>query len=498
MNRFKNIGQQIHNEFELTLLGPDGKIKQKAYAYNVVLNQYWALIKNDGYDFSHLTDQIRIGTGTGTPAATDTDLFTPLVAASVADKSYTLAYPTSTYQGSATFVASATYTGTITEVGLYAYYGSSFYPKLITHALLVDAEGNPITIEKTDIDQLIVTFVVYVTLNFPETFIPVLAANNAILRTFANVSTIVPRPTSFNLSLCKSSYAKLGSLTTGTLTSSLRAISFAAYRLPSASTYNDEFVNSIYLTGIGFFPLPDTSIFPVYTLAFMSVGTGVGSTQDFDCPLPEFIEDTDVVKVAGVVQTRDTDYTIDYQGNNIHNFSVSANARADSISSTLNTTTIFRHGNTLYSQDPVITFDLGESKACNYIKLPACYSNFGTRTVSFLLEYSADGTTWNTALSIASQTYPTNSSGTNVPGGPIITFTEVAARYWRFTATFDATGSSYYLNFLDVTANFGHTGNRLHFATAPATGASIIMTANVDRPWKTTDYVIDTTLALTY
>ena len=496
MKRFKSLGCQIHNKYELTLLGPDGELKQKAYAYNVVVNNYWSTVANT--TFRSMLALLAIGTGTGTPAVTDTGLFNQLTYAPVTDKSSTIAYPTSTYQGSATFEASSSYVGTITEVGLFAYYyagsdGKSF----ISHAMLVDAEGNPITIEKTDIDQLIVTIICYVTFDYPADFIPVAAADNQVFRAFT-ASAGYARPSSFILSLGKCFSATIGSLTAGTSTSRSRKLSFVAYRLPSASTYNDEFVNSVYIPDFGAFPLPDTSIFPVYTPAFMSVGTGDGSTQDFDCPLPEFIEDTDVVKVAGVVQTRDTDYTIDYQGNNIHNFSVSANARADSISSTLNTTTIFKHGRTLYSQDPVITFDLGESKACNYIKLPACYSNYTTRTVSFLLEYSADGTTWNTALSIASRAYSTSSSGTNVPGGPIITFTEVAARYWRFTATFDVTGSIYYLNFLDVTANFGYTGNRLHFTTAPATDASIIMTANVDRPWKTADYVIDTTLTLTY
>ena len=69
-----NSGVSLHNKFDWVLEdSKTGKVKQQGTAYNVVLNRY--------YDTLPTTNALRLnaiflGTGTGTPAATDTGLFT--------------------------------------------------------------------------------------------------------------------------------------------------------------------------------------------------------------------------------------------------------------------------------------------------------------------------------------------------------------------------------------------------------------------------------------
>lgn len=71
----------LHNKFDVTVVdAATGKVKQAAVGYNVITNYYFSS-RLTGSPCSRGTDllsYINIGVGTGTPAITDTGMFTYL------------------------------------------------------------------------------------------------------------------------------------------------------------------------------------------------------------------------------------------------------------------------------------------------------------------------------------------------------------------------------------------------------------------------------------
>lgn len=141
---------RIHNKFLVEVIDADtGELKQKAQAFNTVLNKWW-----DYPDVS--IDNLSYGRGSGTPSPSDTKLFDPIASPSVSgsvdtstfDQGY-ISYSCSVQLGPSTAVGE-----NITEVGLCKHYssGNYRYVVLVTHAMLQDMNGNPISIHKTDTD----------------------------------------------------------------------------------------------------------------------------------------------------------------------------------------------------------------------------------------------------------------------------------------------------------------------------------------------------------
>lgn len=139
---------KIHNRWDVEVVDAvTGEVKQRARGYNVICNGWWSTIP-PGDSFSY----IAYGRGTGTPAATDTALFSQIGQKSLSSGSEDL---TTLSQGFISWrysiqLAPADAVGeTITEVGLV---GSASSYTLLTHALLEDMNGNPISITKTSTD----------------------------------------------------------------------------------------------------------------------------------------------------------------------------------------------------------------------------------------------------------------------------------------------------------------------------------------------------------
>ena len=170
-----NFGVKLHNRFDAVLTdAKTGEVRQVAKAENVVLDQffniYWASYTN--------TSCLCLGTGTGTPKTTDTNLFNRV---STTNVGYGTLNRLSRTEWSKTYTY--TYTEnqvnyTLTEVGLGLDHASQNYP-LLTHAMFTDAEGNPISIIKTNSDRLTITATVYLTLAWTKN-------NNGV---YTNIST---------------------------------------------------------------------------------------------------------------------------------------------------------------------------------------------------------------------------------------------------------------------------------------------------------------------
>jgi len=539
----KKLNLNVHNKFELTLIDKDGKVKQKAYAYNVVLDKFWYALLYISKGQVQFGYQIGIGTGSGTPAATDTALFTELVKASCSVQSSTKEYPTSTFIYQATFPASATYVGTITEVGMYyhLYYHGQISSQheygYWTHALLQDSEGGTITITKTDTDTLIITSTVYVTITSSD-FVLAPASDNNILNMFTGMTQKIWGNKGYNASypglpaivpFNPDAAVKLGTdikYTTDyafaivdnsgadSYDDSAKTVTWDTARIPESSGLNGHMLWALCITGLGYILLPNTSFFPVYTTANTLVGTGDSSEDTFICPIPLFVEDTDVVKVAGVTKTRNTDYTIEHDGNSVVDTASMISRRAIILSDTM---TIDGYAAVPFSKSPKsydshvvygisdtipLVLDIGSAVKCNKLylsKICSGRSSSGESSIATIyLESSTDNISWTPVLTIAETTYAGSTTGAVPTGGPEFSFTEVTARYWRLRATFSGTYKTLVMDNNTDEWWLGYVGQGIIFASPPATDEIITIAANVEVPWKTSDYVIDIGLTLEF
>ncbi len=140
----------IHNRFDIEVIdAKTGEVKQKAQAKNVVCDGLWTRLigYNSYFLYAHY------GTGTGTPDETDTALFSFLGAASFSSANNVFNFDWTHGVVSArrkTVLSEITAVGaTLTEIGI-GYSSSS--NSLVTHAMLQDMNGNPISITKTNTD----------------------------------------------------------------------------------------------------------------------------------------------------------------------------------------------------------------------------------------------------------------------------------------------------------------------------------------------------------
>lgn len=153
-----DINLSIHNRFDIEVIDvTTGEIKQKAEAYNIVLNQYWERLATGYAWFSY----IHYGYGEGTPNVEDKGLFNEInnkLAANPVIKTFPLegyAY----HRKSIQLAPSDAVGSTITEVGIGFDTGTA---SLCTHAMLKDMNGNQISIQKTDTDVINIYATVFV------------------------------------------------------------------------------------------------------------------------------------------------------------------------------------------------------------------------------------------------------------------------------------------------------------------------------------------------
>ena len=149
----------IHNRFDVEVRdAKTGELKQKATGFNIVLDQMWTRLCGGSSYFVN----IHFGTGGGTLSPSRTSLFTHLGTKTAADEEQVKALPVSRWKRKIVLNPEEFVGSTITEVGIA--FGSTA-SNLVTHAMLKDSEGNPISITKTDLDVVTIYATVFVTIN---------------------------------------------------------------------------------------------------------------------------------------------------------------------------------------------------------------------------------------------------------------------------------------------------------------------------------------------
>lgn len=150
------LNASIHNRFDIEVIDSrTGKVKQRAQAENVILSTTYAKMGTVWFNYIHY------GSGSGTPAVSDTSLFTFRAAVSASNLVFSDDTTNHVYKAQKSIVLSETTAvgTTLTEVGIGSGSGAS---TLCTHAMLKDMNGNQISIAKTDTDIINIYATVFV------------------------------------------------------------------------------------------------------------------------------------------------------------------------------------------------------------------------------------------------------------------------------------------------------------------------------------------------
>jgi len=290
-------GIKIHNRFDIEVRDSiTGELKQTAQAENILLDSIYTRLCGGSTYF----DYIHFGTGIGTPVATRTSLFTHLGTKTAVDEELVKAIPLSSWKRKIVLAPEEYIGETITEVGI-AWGSTASY--LMTHAMIKDAEGNPISITKTDTDVVTIYATVYVTFStaIPELRWLGLPDSNRLINYLIGGSSAPSG--SFGLLPIPSAYARLGSTPNATWTSDVankkRKTNIPRFDINTANG------NALALDFTDLFELsfPATGIHTGRAYANVPLGVGNGAEDTFALPSQNLISGTLVVKVNGVETT---------------------------------------------------------------------------------------------------------------------------------------------------------------------------------------------------
>jgi len=510
----------IHNRFDIVVKdAKTGKVKQRAKAYNVVLNGFFtwltsyvgSLISSGTYGL-YLPYGLSYGSGSGTPAVTDSGLFSSQGTL----QSYDFGAVTTNAYGNPTSWKSVAFTldvntangVNITEVGLVIGNGSS-NTRLISHAMLQDSEGNQISINKTSNDVVIITATIYLTITnagFGTGALYPAVQNNALVTGLmavqsnggTNKRTGIPSTVYMGNIIpanCEE-IAALASISSDSGTPTADATGKATYPLLtiSPSIGDKKSIRCIGLPGIGVAVFPNHDIFPPFAISNLAIGTGDGATTDFNIAAPYIMTGSEVITVGGAVKTKGTDYTIDYDANpyDQHECYYSAALRLGAgatfgnmgLGTVAYDPCLFGLVRTVgtagtITQAKPIHIDFVDPKSCNRLRLEI-NSMTTVQQNALTVEYSTDDVNWVTAPGLTHT-------------GQLWSWTLTNARYWCVylsgqSWTYSA-GTSASLDGVTTGASFylGKSVPGLHFITPPASGLAVQASYNIDIPYKTSN-----------
>ena len=481
-----------------------GEILHDLEFHNVVLDQIIDAVRNK-YDYNpHFG--IAIGDGSGIPSASDTQLFHEIKkfgeSNGVTGRCSKKNDNTLLFSVSVTIPASASEVYDISEVGV-----CFLNNTLVTHALILDSEGNPITVKKKDTDKIILNCELYVTFesegienfsidNFAE------YTNNSGTLTIpyhfgAATSLEAQRISSYSSSsytLPKGDWVKNKDAKTLT-------VNFGPSRMP-------EFSMPAYIRGITFglgtIKLPNEAIFPRYKVSNITVGIGDGETTKFKCPLNYFIQESETIRVGADEKIRNTDYTIDNEANQDELIELSAGNEAIISGGFIGSyPPLFRkpfgressNGVAYFDESKPLYLDFKESAKLNTLRVPS--SSEGTFT---LFGRNTEEEDWT----LIGQFTPNNKNNH-------YNFDLCYYRYIKLTSTkqtpimYRDSGSDGYDSYYNTiekckegTYFIGYVGDGIEFTTPPPNGAVITMDAYTDLPFVSPNNVLDISATLTF
>ena len=498
-----------------------GEILHDLEFHNVVLDQIIDTVISSPWDYSF---GIAIGDGSGTPSASDTQLFHEIkkfndsngVTGNCSKKNDN----TLLFSISVTIPAIASEVYDISEVGV-CFRNST----LVTHALILDSEGNPITVKKKDTDKIILNCELYVTFesegieNFSiDDFVH--NSGTLVLQCIFGAATSLEAQRvstalwhyghSAHYTPCPSTYQLPGANWVKDKDAKTLTMNFGPSRLP-------EFSMSTYIRGITFgklgtIKLPNEAIFPRYKVSNITIGIGDGETTKFKCPLNYFIQESETIRVGTEEKIRNTDYTIDNEANQDELIELSAGNEAIISGGSYAGTSyvplfrkpfgrVYDDRNTdgdfgpceVNASNPLY-LDFKEPAKLNTLRVPS--SSKGTFT---LFGRNTEEEDW----ALIGQFTPNNENNH-------YNFDLCYYRYIKLTSTaetprmYEREGGGYtdvYNTIEKCKKNcyfIGYVGDGIEFTTPPPEGAVITMDAYTDLPFVSPNNVLDLSATLTF
>ena len=479
-----------------------GEILHDLEFHNVVLDQIIDAVR-DEYNY-HPSLGIAIGDGSGIPSASDTKLFHKIKTFYNTGNCSKKDNNTLSFSVSVTIPAEASEVYDISEVGV-CFLGDT----LVTHALILDSEGNPIIVKKKDTDKIILNCELYVTFesegleNFSiDNFVRYSSDSGTltILYHFGAATSLEAQrisEDSFSTYILPSpSWVKDKDAKTLT-------VNFGPSRLPEYSM--PAYIRGITFGKLGSIRLPNEAIFPRYKVSNITVGIGDGETTKFKCPLNYFIQESETIRVGAEEKIRNTDYTIDNEANQDELIELSAgNEAIISGGFTGSYLPLFRkpfvrnstpHGVYTFNKSKPLYLDFKESAKLNTLRVPS--SSKGTFT---LFGRNTEEEDWT----LIGQFTPNNENNH-------YNFDLCYYRYIKLTSTEERTpimysgNSGYYDSSYDTIEKckegsyfIGYVGDGIEFTTPPPEGAVITMDAYTDLPFVSPNNVLDLSATLTF
>ena len=400
---------------------------------------------------------------------------------------------------------------------------------LVTHALILDSEGNPIIVKKKDTDKIILNCELYVT--FESEGIENFSIDDFVLRSYGTLvlQYIFGAATSVEAQKvseakyedqysnhyinCPSTYSIGGGNWVTDKNAKTITVNFGPSRMPEFSM--PTYIRGITFGKLGTIKLPNEAIFPRYKVSNITIGIGDGETTKFKCPLNYFIQDSETIRVGAEEKIRNTDYTIDNEANQDELIELSAGNEAiisggfysngvslfrkpfGRISSAAGGDSTRYGGNyepsRLDASHPLY-LDFKEPVKLNTLRVPS--SSEGTFT---LFGRDTEEEEWN----LIGQFTPDETNNH-------YNFDLCYYRYIKLTSTtetpymYNSTGSGYvdYYNTIESCKKdcyfIGYVGDGIEFTTPPPDGAVITMDAYTDLPFVSPNNVLDISATLTF
>lgn len=514
-----NVG--LHNRFDIEVRDAvTGQLRQRARAFNVICDKLWDMLlasSNSNWYMGAYSRYILFGSGAGTPAASDTTLFTQVGYRAISNHttSTDVLNGSAYVQTSVTLQAGDNVGDTLTEVGIG--YDTTH---CVTHAMLEDMNGNPISIEKTATDVITIYATIYFHWSAGGW------ANGSIFIA-DNIGTNYGAPSSpsynvllflagqfsnsniyYFMGLYPKVMGDVGPMNTGTGADlySTFTVNKAAKKVTATCRYN---------VGVGNMPIrflnitlarrrgdsTDTAQFcrmlseGWYTPAAISgeaVGTGDGSAAVFKTAFP--VKTAGTVKVNGAAMA--SGVAMRTGAINRTNAAYWLRPVAGKTSANTILYTLFPEGQLITTADSHTVLEV-YNKSAKVVENPFYtegITEFVVRAVknasTITIEASDDLETWSAVCT--EQAYPASSSGTVTVSVPAALQNK---RFFRL-CTPTASNSNYgaYVRFV---AGDGVEGNII-FDTPPAAGAVITADYTPDCIAKDEDHVFDLTLEITF
>lgn len=484
-----NINAAIHNRFDIEVVdAKTGEVKQKAQAFNVICNKLWDYALSSNGSSTQYFKYIQYGSGTGTPAATDTALFKRVggVSATGTTVSVNKEDFTVSVQKRISILETEAVGVEITEVGI----SMDSSNNLCTHAMLQDMNGNPISILKTDTDIINVYATIFV--RFPEKHRTFTEDNDIMLSDIAawarhlcgtdNNDNYPGIPARAQLQVAPVASSTTGLYTahgaSGTINADTKTVTYKYGRFAAADNNLPGGARYVVLMSSNVSVYAGSPIAVVKTSGTKvldeAVGTGDGVTVDFatkfDCPKNAVIK-VDGAVVDAVVEPAPLLYqNMDYyfqeievvDGNPVVRFRNSTNDMLYGATVTDETLTIYEWS-TFYN--PHHKYGIASFKA-----------GAGSSD-TFQVLVSDDLQTWH------SLTF--SSSRNEVPAE------YQYYKYWKMMSF----NSSYYIKELYAK---DLNGTNIHFATPPADGAVITIDYDTEVLGKDENHVYDFEMTVTF